>query len=418
MTIVADEPAVAALWRYPVKSMQGEELVASEVTTAGLLGDRQFAVVDLATGKVAGAKNPRKWPGFLQFRAGYVSPPAAGAALPPVRVTLPDGTSVTSDDGDLPKLLSGALGRDVEFAGTAAFSGGAGDCGAASGAARAEDYQPHSGDVVDWELPAGTFFDCAPVHLVTTATLDRLRLLYPAGRFEPRRFRPNIIVATGPGVSGFVENDWVGRVVAIGDRVRLRVFMATGRCVMTTLAQFDLPRDSRILRTAAQHNDAAVGVYAEVVSGGLVRRGDVVTVLLRRWRARRWAEAASPPRRRGQVGVARGAPLSSCCYQSRSKLGRGRRRGHTSSGKTSLGAFRMDKQGETGRKTSLTRPKTQTSSDWPRSRGRLSRLRPRTPHLGRPRPRACCRMQAVFRMLRFSLRNGERTVCRLRIRPG
>jgi uncharacterized protein len=276
MTILSDEPAVAALWRYPVKSMQGEELNASEITSAGLLGDRQFAVVDPATGKVAGAKNPRKWPGFFQLRASYVSPPAAGAALPPVRVTLPDGNSVTSDDGDLPKLLSEALGRDVAFSGTAAFSGGA---GSPNGAARAEDYQVDSGDVIDWELPAGTFFDCAPVHLVTTATLDRLRSLYPAGRFEPRRFRPNIIVATGPDVSGFVENDWVGRVVAIGPDVRLRVFMATGRCVMTTLPQFDLPKDSGILRTAAQHNDAAVGVYAEVLSGGLVRRGDLVTVL-------------------------------------------------------------------------------------------------------------------------------------------
>jgi MOSC domain-containing protein len=282
MTILADEPAVAALWRYPVKSMQGEELNASQVTSGGLLGDRQFAVVDPATGKVAGAKNPRKWPGFLQFRAAYVTPPLAGAALPAVRVTLPDGSSLTSDEGDLPKLLSEALGRDVVFSGTAAFyggSGGAGGSGGSGGAAHAEDYVIDADDVIDFELPAGTFFDCAPVHLVTTATLDSLRLLYPAGRFEPRRFRPNVIVATGPSVSGFPENDWVGRVVAIGDSVRLRVLMATGRCVMTTLPQSDLPKDSGILRTAAQHNDAAVGVYAEVVSGGLVRRGDVVTVL-------------------------------------------------------------------------------------------------------------------------------------------
>ena len=272
MTILADEPAVAALWRYPVKSMQGEELNASEVTPAGLLGDRQFAVVDPGTGKVAGAKNPRKWPGFLQFRAAYVTPPQAGAALPAVRVTLPDGKSVTSDEGDLPTLLSAALGRDVVFSDTAAFAGG-------SGGAHAEDYMIDADDVIDFELPDGTFFDCAPVHLVTTATLDSLRSLYPAGRFEPRRFRPNIIVSTGPAVSGFAENDWVGRVVAIGESVRLRVFMATGRCVMTTLPQSDLPKDSGILRAAAQHNNAAVGVYAEVVSGGLVRRGDLVTVL-------------------------------------------------------------------------------------------------------------------------------------------
>jgi uncharacterized protein len=276
MTMMPDEPAVAALWRYPVKSMQGEELNATEVTSAGLFGDRRFAVVDAATGKVAGAKNPRKWPGFLQFRASYVSPPLAGAALPPVRVTLPDGNSVTSDEADLPKMLSDALGRDVVFSGTGAFGGGA---GGADGAALAEDYQADSEDVIDFELPAGTFFDCAPVHMVTTATLDRLRSLYPAGRFEPRRFRPNIIVATGPEGSGFAENDWVGRVVAIGDSVRLRVFMACGRCVMTTLPQFDLPKDSGILRTAAQHNNAAVGVYAEVVSGGIVHRGDLVTIL-------------------------------------------------------------------------------------------------------------------------------------------
>jgi len=182
-------------------------------------------------------------------------------------VTLPDGTSVTSEEAELPKLLSEALGRDVVFS-------GASDSMSASG----EDYVIDADEVVEWDLPPGTFFDCAPVHLVTTATLDTLRSLYPAGRFEPRRFRPNIIVATGPGASGFAENSWVGREVAIGDSVRLRVFMATGRCVMTTLPQFDLPKDSGILRTAAQHNGAAVGVYAEVLSGGRVRRGDLVTV--------------------------------------------------------------------------------------------------------------------------------------------
>jgi uncharacterized protein YcbX len=266
MTILPNEPCVAALWRYPVKSMQGEELSATDVTALGLLGDRRFAVVDQTTGKVAGAKNPVKWPGFFQFRASYVSPPRAGAALPPVRVTLPDGTSATSEEEDLPKLLSGALGREVVFRATA-------------GTARAEDYQPDTGDVVEWDLPTETFFDCARVHLVTTATLDTLRALYPAGRFEPRRFRPNIIVATGSRFSGFAENEWVGRQVAIGDSVRLEVFQTTGRCVMTTLPQFDLPKDPGILRAAVAHNDAAVGVYADVLTGGTVRRGDVVRVL-------------------------------------------------------------------------------------------------------------------------------------------
>src|SRR6266508_627785 len=89
------------LWRYPVKSMMGEELNAAEVTERGLVGDRQFAVVDASTGKVAGAKNPRKWGNFFDFRAAYVEPPERGPKLPVVRLTLPDGTVVTSERSDV-----------------------------------------------------------------------------------------------------------------------------------------------------------------------------------------------------------------------------------------------------------------------------------------------------------------------------
>src|SRR6266496_3919964 len=105
--------SVAALWRYPVKSMMGEELNAAKVTERGLVGDRQFAVVDAATEKVAGAKNPRKWGNFFDFRAGYVEPPQAKSKLSAVRIALPDGTVVTSDQPDLAQILSRALGREV-----------------------------------------------------------------------------------------------------------------------------------------------------------------------------------------------------------------------------------------------------------------------------------------------------------------
>ncbi len=103
--------SVVALWRYPVKSMLGEELNAAEVTERGLVGDRQFAVVDRETGKIAGAKNPRKWGNFFDFRAAYAEPPRAGSALPEVRVTLPDGSHATSEQPDLEQTLSQALGR-------------------------------------------------------------------------------------------------------------------------------------------------------------------------------------------------------------------------------------------------------------------------------------------------------------------
>ena len=132
--------------------------------------------------------------------------------------------------------------------------------------------------MTEWELPAGTFFDLAVVHLLTTATIERLLALYPEGRFEVRRFRPNIVVATAPDQHGFVENDWVGRTLAIGDEVRLRVTGPCPRCVMITLPQGDLPKDAGILRTAAQNNQANVGVYAEVVKSGTLRRGDHVTL--------------------------------------------------------------------------------------------------------------------------------------------
>src|SRR3989449_6312921 len=100
--------SVGALWRYPVKSMMGEELNAAEVTERGLLGDRQFAVVDRATGKIGGAKNPRKWGNFFDFRAAYVEPPQTGSKIPAVRITLPDGSVVTNQQGDLTQVLSQA----------------------------------------------------------------------------------------------------------------------------------------------------------------------------------------------------------------------------------------------------------------------------------------------------------------------
>jgi MOSC domain-containing protein len=177
----AGDAWVVGLWRYPVKSMMGEELNAAEVAERGLVGDRQFAVIDPATGKVAGAKNPRKWGNFFDFRAAYVEPPKARAKLPAVRLTLPDGTVVTSDRPDLAQILSKALGRQVAFAEA--------QHGEASTGATAEEYWPdiagldHRDTVTEWELPAGTFFDLAVVHLLTTATIERLRELYPGGRF-------------------------------------------------------------------------------------------------------------------------------------------------------------------------------------------------------------------------------------------
>jgi uncharacterized protein len=104
---------VASLWRYPVKSMIGEELDDVDVGDRGLLGDRCYALVDHADGKVASAKNPRKWPRMFEFRATFVSPPRREVTMPPVLVTFPDGQVHRSDESAIDRLLSDALGRDV-----------------------------------------------------------------------------------------------------------------------------------------------------------------------------------------------------------------------------------------------------------------------------------------------------------------
>ncbi len=280
MTTQIELGGVGSLWRYPVKSMMGEELNAAEVTDRGLRGDRGYALVDRADGKVATAKNPRKWPHLFDFRANLIERAVAGSQAAFIRVTLPDGTMITSVEDSCDQILSRALAREVTLESVA--RGEEQDTSSATRTANAEEYWPDMegldfrDTVTDFALPAGTFFDCAVVHLLTTATLDRLVELYPRGRFEVRRFRPNIVVLPASGETGFIENSWVGHTLAIGDEVRLSITGPCGRCVMTTLAQGDLPKDPGILRTAAQHNRVQVGVYAAVVRGGTIRRGDSV----------------------------------------------------------------------------------------------------------------------------------------------
>jgi uncharacterized protein len=281
--MAAEMGTVASLWRYPVKSMRGEELPATELTEYGLLGDRAYALIDGADGKVATAKNPGKWPTLFGFHATFIDQPTPVSARAAVRITLPDGATVTSTARECNQVLSTILNRTVTLA--AAERGlvtGVHSSLPASWTGKAEEYWPdmdgldHRDTVTDFALPTGTFFDGATVHLLTTATLTRLRDVYPQGRFEIPRFRPNIVVEAAAGEQGFVEQTWIGHTLAIGDKVRLKITVPCGRCVMTTLAQGDLPKDSRILRTAVQHNQGHVGVYAAVVQGGTITRGDRV----------------------------------------------------------------------------------------------------------------------------------------------
>ena len=269
MSVQSQAGTVVSLHRYPVKSMMGESLNSTEVGQKGLQHDRAFALGDPATGKVVSAKNPGKWPSLFAFRAALAR---SGDGNTAVEITLPDGRIIFSSDPNLESILTEALGRPVTLL-TSSPDG-----------AKLEEYWPNmeelaNRDVITEEpLPQGTFFDCATVHLLTTATLEALRSLYPAGRFEPRRFRPNLIVATPPEATGFAESAWIGHTVSLGPEVQLKITGPCPRCVMTTLAQDDLPRDPLVLKTAAKHNQAHVGVYASVVRAGVIHRGDAVRV--------------------------------------------------------------------------------------------------------------------------------------------
>ena len=279
----SDIGSVVSLWRYPVKSMMGEELQATYVTDGGLLGDRVYAVIDQSTGKIASAKYPRKWGKLFDFRAALLEPPHPGELLPCVRMTLPDGTIVTSAQENVHACLSRVLEREVTLTATRPAS--------PSVEVERLDALDPADTVLDlgaFMMP-GRFSDYAAVHMLTTATLDRLRALYPQGRFEVRRFRPNIVVEPTSGQQAFVENAWVGHTLAIGEEVRLRITDPMPRCVMTTLPQGDLPRDLGILHTVAQHNQVgipvlggearpSVGVCAFVLQGGTIRRGDPVRI--------------------------------------------------------------------------------------------------------------------------------------------
>jgi uncharacterized protein YcbX len=286
---------IRALWRYPVKSMLGEELDAVDVSERGVVGDRAYALRDRETGKVASAKHPKLWPNLLACRAAFVDATRPDNELPPVRIELADGNAVLSDAPDVDTVLSRFFGRDVELA-HAAQNGFTID----QYHPDEENYDPggHRDEVVEAQLGAAffneqglpsavaedSFFDLFPLSVLTTSSLDQLGELEPQSRFDARRFRMNVIVETH--APGFVENEWVGRTLAIGDDVQIGVALPDPRCVMPSLAQEDLPKDSRILKALARHNRIDVGgalypcagIYAVAEATGVIRKDDRVSL--------------------------------------------------------------------------------------------------------------------------------------------
>jgi uncharacterized protein YcbX len=228
---------VAKLWRYPVKSMRGEECERIELNERGVDGDRLYAVYD-AQRRLGSGKTTRRFrqiDGLLGLRAAY------RGRVP--EITFPDGTQVLGSDPAIHATLSDALRTPVTLA--------------------REDEIPH--------------LDAGPVHLVTTAALAWLRAMVPAARVDERRFRPNLVIDV-PG-NQQVERAWLGKTLCVGATVRLLVSAPTERCRMTTLAQADLPSDPKVLASIIRDADLTFGVYADVVVPGTIARNDCCTLL-------------------------------------------------------------------------------------------------------------------------------------------
>jgi uncharacterized protein len=223
---------VGALHRYPVKSCSGERLEKVLVDQRGVVGDRLWAVTDV-DGKLGSGKSTRRFrrmEGLLRLTSRY-------DGQWPV-VSFPDGNKARADDDRVHALLSEYVGRPVTL--------------------RREDAVSH--------------FDEGPLHLVSTATLAAIG---SGEGVDARRLRPNVVLQLDPDVVGN-EEDWAGRVLSLGQEVRVRLLYAMPRCVMLDHELVDLPPAKGLLRTVTDTRDGNAGVVADVVRGGTVTVGDVV----------------------------------------------------------------------------------------------------------------------------------------------
>jgi hypothetical protein len=278
---------ITRLWRYPVKSMDGETLATARLTWRGMPGDRGWAVYDETREGVTSAK---RVPPLRGCAAAYVEEPAAGEASPPARLTLPDGTTVRTDSPEAARRLSALAGRPLSL--RALGSVGA-DAPPRVSAAQdtPEESRALMGLRPDEPLPdlsaftperlrllrQGNYFDAFPLHLLTTTTLATLARRAPESVWDVRRFRPNVFVEPQGG-GEFPELGWVGRRLHVGGAI-VEVVMGCPRCVMVTLpVGDDVPQDHRVMRTLVRESHHTAGVYASIVAEGDVRVGDAVAI--------------------------------------------------------------------------------------------------------------------------------------------
>jgi len=248
---------VKEIWRYPVKSMLGEPLDQANIAPGGIQGDRQWAVVDAESGVSLSAK-----------RYGELLSCSAWTSEDRVLIRLPDGREFPAGSAEVADGLSELLERRV----------------CTRSVETTETIKHEFPTVITegegapflWEPGTEAFFDRAPLHLLTTGTLNALQALAPESTFHRARFRPNVLVETTE--PGFIENDWVNRDVMLGS-LKCTVIDHKPRCVMVTREQIGISRDVEVLRTILKNNNGNAGVELRALENGQVRRGDRVKAL-------------------------------------------------------------------------------------------------------------------------------------------
>ena len=270
--------SIKKILRFPVKSMGGEFLDTTFVDENGVEGDRIFALKELETGFIVSAKNPKKWKAIIELEAFLENEK--------IKIRQIKTGQVFDNENDIINLIEKLTARKVSLVSNSNQQ-----------EIREADRSPieQTGSIINQEPLAsaskvGHFFDFAPIHLMTTSSLNEIKKHYPKGKFDIERFRPNLLIDTG-NKTGFVENEWLGKTLQIGTDLQIKIIEPCPRCVVTTLKQGELEKDHEILKTIVQHNQVeshtyypgtlfkgVLGVYGIIEKSGEIIRGDDVVI--------------------------------------------------------------------------------------------------------------------------------------------
>ena len=254
---------VDSLWRYPVKSMRGEELDEAFAGFSGIYGDRLFAFESSASPKGFPYLTAREQRRLLQYRPRFRYPDKASR---PINLTEAESMGANPVWADPSELMVDVETPDEQ---TLAI-----DDPTLIELLRADIDQKHQLKVMRSER---AMTDCRPVSIFSLQSARQLEE-ETGVPIDKRRFRANVY-ADLTSAGGFAENDFVGRSLRIGPKVVVRILERDARCVMITLDPDTTEKTPEILKKVAQAHEGMAGVYGAVMVEGMLHKGDPIEVL-------------------------------------------------------------------------------------------------------------------------------------------